>query len=147
MAMTANRRCVEQFLSAFYSGDIEGALACCEDEIDFLAYAPIDILPHLGHRRGKASIREMWETIHRRYAHMRYDLPFIAEDGDNIAAMIRVYFRKSDSDRIVQIDLADFYRLRNGRIAQIRQFMDSFDVAQQVLERDIASMLLQNRSK
>ncbi|OQW56072.1 MAG: ketosteroid isomerase [Proteobacteria bacterium SG_bin9] len=145
--MTANRACVEKFLSAFYSGEIEMALGCLDDEIDFLAHAPVDILPHLGHRRGKLAVREMWQTLHNRYSHMRYDLPFIAEEGDNAAAIIRVYFRKSENDRIVQMDIADFYRFKNGRIAQIRQFMDSFDVAQQVLERDIGTYLKDNPTR
>lgn len=145
MAMTANRACVEKFLSAFYSGDIDTALTCIDDEIDFLAHAPVDILPHLGHRRGKALVREMWQTLHNRYSHMRYDLPFIAEEGDNVAVIIRVYFRKSENDRIVHMDVADFYRFRNGRIVRIRQFMDSFDVAQQVLERDLGTFLADKR--
>jgi ketosteroid isomerase-like protein len=41
----------------------------------------------------------------------------------------------------VQTDIADFYRLRDGRIAQIRQFMDSFNVVEQVLERDVTSLV------
>lgn len=141
MAMTVNRACVEKFLSAFYSGDVETALSCLDDEIDFLAHAPVDILPHLGHRRGKPAVREMWSTLHNRYSHMRYDLPFIAEEADSAAVIIRVYFRKSHKDRVIQMDIADFYRFRAGRIVQIRQFMDSFDVAQQVLERDLGAFL------
>lgn len=145
--MTANRACVEKFLSAFYSGDLETALGCLDDDIDFLAHAPVDILPHLGHRRGKPAVRAMWQTLHGRYSHMRYDLPFIAEEGDNAAVIIRVYLRKSENDRVVQMDLADFYRFKNGRIAQLRQFMDSFDVAQQVLERDIVTFLKDNQGR
>lgn len=145
--MTANRACLEKFLSAFYSGDVETALGCLDDDIDFLAHAPVDILPHLGHRRGKPAVREMWQTLHDRYSHMRYDLPFIAEEGDNAAVIIRVYFRKSDKDRIVQMDIADFYRFKSGRIDRIRQFMDSFDVAQQVLERDLGTFLKDNPTR
>lgn len=142
--MTANRACLERFLSAFYSGDIDTALTCFDDDIDFLAHAPVDILPHLGHRRGKEAMQQMWRTLHSRYSHMRYDLPFIAEEGDSAAVIIRVYFRKSEKDRVVQMDIADFYRFRNGRIVQVRQFMDSFDVAQQVLERDLGTFLKDN---
>lgn len=147
MAMTANRKCIEQFLSAFYSGHLQGALDCCDEEIDFLSHVPIEILPHMGHRHGKAEVLEMWQAIHGRYSHMRYDLPFVAEEGDSAAVIIRVYFRKSDNDRIVHMDIADFYRFRDGRILQLRQFMDSFDLAQQLLEQDIASPLIEKRSK
>ena len=52
-----------------------------------------------------------------------------------------MFFRKRSNDRIVQIDIADFYTLRDGRICQIHQFLDSFDLVQQVLERDVAADL------
>lgn len=128
-------------LACFYGGDIEGALAYCSDDIDFVAHAPIDILPHLGHRRGKAEMREMWRAIHARYASMRYEIPFLVAEGDKVAANIRVHFRKRDNDRVVQFDLADFYTFANGRIAKLRQILDSFDLVQQVLERDVAALL------
>jgi hypothetical protein len=52
-----------------------------------------------------------------------------------------VFFRKSMNKRIVQFDLAGFYTLRDGRISQIREIMDTFDLVQQVLERDLAAAL------
>jgi len=141
-----NRQRVLNFLDVFYSGDIEGALARCGDDVDFIAYAPVDILPHLGRRRGKAEVREMWKTVHGRYSGMRYEVPIIVAEGDKVAVNIRVYFRKSSNDRIVQFDIAVFYTLRDGRIVQIREFLDSFDLVQQVLERDLASELAAGKS-
>ena len=62
MAEELHRQRVLNFLEVFYSGDIEGALARCSDDVDFFANAPVDILPHLGHRRGKAEVGAMWRT-------------------------------------------------------------------------------------
>lgn len=141
-----DRRRVLNFLEAFYSGDIEGALARCSDDVDFAANAPIDILPHLGRRRGKAEVGEMWRTIHTRYSSMRYEVPIMVAEGDKVAANIRVFFRKSSNDRIVQFDIAAFYTLRDGRIAEIREIMDTFDLVQQVLERDVTAVLTDRAS-
>jgi hypothetical protein len=44
----------------------------------------------------------------------------------------------------VQFDIAVFYTLRDRRIAQIREVMDSFDLVQQLLERDVAADLTDN---
>ena len=145
MIENLQRQRVLNFLEAFYSGDIEGALSRCSDDIDFVANAPVDILPHLGHRRGKAEVREMWKTIHARYSSMRYEEPIIVAEGDKVAVHIRVFFRKRSNDRIVQFDIAVFYTLRDGRIAQIREIMDSFDLVQQVLERDVAAVLTESK--
>src|ERR1700692_1607589 len=135
---------VLNFIDVFSNGDIEGALACCTDDIEFFANAPIDILPHMGHHHGKAELREMWTTIHARYSNMRYEIPIMVAEGDKVAANLRVFFRKSSNDRMVQFDMAAFYTLRDGQIAGIREIIDTFDLVQQVLERDLAAMLTES---
>jgi uncharacterized protein len=141
MVESLNRQRVLNFLDVFYSGDIEGALARCSDDIEFFSNAPIDILPHMGHHSGKADVRQMWQTIHARYSEMRHEVPIVVAEADKVAANVRVFFRKISNDRIVQFDLAAFYTLRDGRIRRIREIMDTFDLVQQVLERDIAAVL------
>ena len=146
MVAHLNRQRVLNLLELFYSGDVEGALSRCSDDIDFVANAPIDILPHMGHRHGKAEVREMWQTIHSRYSQMRYEVPIIVAEGDKVAANIRAFFRKRGNNRIVQFDIAVFYTLRDGRIAEIREIMDTFDLVQQVLERDVVADLTDKKS-
>jgi ketosteroid isomerase-like protein len=146
MAENLNRQRVLNFLAAFYSGDVDGALARCSDDVDFLTHAPIDLLPHLGHRRGKQEVGAMWRTIHARYSGMRHEIPFLIAEDDRVAASIRVFFRKRDNGRIVQFDLAAFYTLRDGRIITIHEILDSFELVQQLLERDIAAELIANRA-
>src|SRR5215467_10976309 len=141
MIESLNRQRVLNFLEAFYAGDIEGALARCSDDVEFFANAPIDILPHMGHQRGKDALRKMWQTIHSRYSSLRAEVPIIVADEDKVAANVRVFFRKSSNDRVVQFDIAAFYTLRDGRIIRIREIIDTFDLVQQVLELDIAAML------
>jgi hypothetical protein len=146
MAENLNRQRVLNFLEAFYSGDIEGALARCADDVEFLTHAPIDILPHLGHRHGKAEVGAMWRTVHARYSEMRHEVPFLVAEGDRVAASIRVFFRKLANGRIVQFDIAGFYTLRDGRVARIHEIIDSFELVQQILERDIAAELTANKA-
>jgi ketosteroid isomerase-like protein len=135
------RQRVLNFLDVFSSGDIEGALSRCTDDIEFFANAPIDILPHMGHHQGKDAVRAMWQTVHARYSGMRYEVPILVAEDDKVAANLRVFFRKSSNNRVVQFDIAAFYTLRDGQIAKIREIMDTFDLVEQVLERDVAAIL------
>jgi ketosteroid isomerase-like protein len=141
MPENLNRQRVLNLLDTFYAGDIEGALARCTDDVDFIASAPIDILPHMGHHAGKDAVRAMWQTVHKRYTSMRYDVPIIVAESDKVAANIRVFFRKATNNRIIQFDIAAFYALREGRITHIREIMDTFDLVQQVLERDLSALI------
>jgi predicted ester cyclase len=52
-----------------------------------------------------------------------------------------MFFRKSINQRMVQFDIAGFYTLRDGKISQIREVIDTFDLVQQLLERDIVAVL------
>lgn len=140
MTEDLNRQRVLNFLEVFYSGDVEGALARCSDDVEFFSSAPVEILPHMGAHRGKDEMRAMWQTIHQRYDEMRHETPILLAEGDRVAVLIRVFFRKRQSARMVQFDLAAFYVLRDGRIAQIREVMDTFDLVEQVLERDLSAM-------
>jgi uncharacterized protein len=141
MAENLNRQRVLKCLEMFYSGDVEGALAWCSGDVSFVANAPVDILPHMGSHHGKAEVRKMWETVHTRYSAMRHEVPILVADDDKVATLIRLFFRKRSNDRIVQFDLAAFYTLHEGRITEIREVLDSFDLVQQVLERDVSAVL------
>jgi uncharacterized protein len=136
-----NKRRVIAMIDSFYAGDIEGALALCSDDVDFFSNAPVDILPHLGHHRGKDDVRQMWQTVHERYSNMRYQMPFIAAEDDKVAVHLRAFFVKRLNNRTVQFDVAAFFTLRDGKIVRIREIIDTFDLIQQVVERDFISMI------
>ena len=135
------RQRVLNFLEVFYSGDLDGALDRCTGDVEFFSSAPIDILPHMGLHRGKAELRTMWETVHARYSEMRYEAPTLVAQGDKVAALVRAFFRKRKNKRMVQFDIAVFYTFREGKIAQIREVIDTFNLVEQLLERDISAML------
>ena len=141
MIKELQRRRVIDLIDAFYAGDIERALTFCSDDVDFFSNAPIDILPHLGHHHGKDDVRQMWKTVHERYSSMRYELPFIAVEDDKVAVQLRAYFGKRRNGRIVQFDIAIFFALRDGTVVRIREIIDTFDLIEQVVERDVAELI------
>ena len=136
-----NRQRVLHLLDAFTRGDLEAALSCCTDDVDFLTHAPIDVLPHMVPRHGKAELREFWQTIWSRYSEIRYKAPHILAEGEVVATYMQAYFRKRTNDRIVQFDMAVFYSFRGGLVAEIREIIDSYDLVQQVLEREIGPLI------
>ena len=140
-----NRQRVLHLLDSFARGDIKAALSCCTDDVDFLTHAPIDVLPHMVPRHGKAALRELWQTIWSRYSEIRYKAPHILAEGEAVATYMQAYFKKRSNDRIVQFDMAVFYTFRGGLVAQIREIIDSYDLVQQVLEREIGPLIARER--
>jgi ketosteroid isomerase-like protein len=137
MVEDLHRQRVLNYLDAFYSGNVEAATACCDDDVDSITYAPIELFPHLGHKHGKHWVAEAIRTQQKRYSSRKYELKFIAVDGDKVATMQYVSLRKRNDDRVVHLEIAEFFTLRGGRILVHRSFLDSFDFVQQLLGQDL----------
>ena len=137
MAEDIHRQRVLKFLDAFYSGDIEGAVACCDEELDSITYAPIELFPHLGHKHGRDWVEQAIRTQQQRYSSRKYEIRFLAVDGIRVATTQIVSLRKRSDDRVVHLEVAELFTLRNGRILEHRSFFDSFDLVQQVLGHDL----------
>jgi ketosteroid isomerase-like protein len=140
MVENLNRQRVLNFIDIYYSGDVEGALARCTDDIEMIVPAPMDVLPHMGIRRGKDAVRKTWQTVHSRYSSLRNEVRDVVVEGDRVAVSLRAFLKKRHNGRTVQFDNAVFFRLRDGRVSHIREIMDTFDLVQQVLERDLLAV-------
>ena len=137
MSEAIHRQRVLNFLDAFYSGDTAAALACCDDEFDSITYAPIELFPHLGHKHGQSWVAEAIHTQEQRYSSRQYELKFLTVEGPKVATMQHISLRKRSDDRVVQLETAEFFTMRGGRILEHRGFFDSFDLVQQLLGHDL----------
>lgn len=137
-----NRQRVLNLLDTLSARDLEATLDRCTDDVDFLTHAPIDVFPHLGARHGKDELRALWRTVLARYSAIRYEAVQIVAEGDEVAAYLRTFFTKRSNERIVQVDMAVFFTIRDGRVARIREVIDSYDLVQQVLEREIGPLIM-----
>ena len=137
MVESLDRRRVLNFLDAFYAGDIAAAQACCDDEFDSIAHAPVELFPHLGHKHGKDWVAEAIQTQQKRYSSRKYAIKFLAVDGARVATIQALSLRKRNDDRVVHLEIAEFFTLRDGRILEHRSFFDSFDFVQQLLGHDL----------
>jgi ketosteroid isomerase-like protein len=137
LADDSNRDRVVKFFDAYYAGDIETATACCDENLDTITYAPLDLFPHLGQKHGRAWVGEAIRIQQERYSSRKYQFTQMAADGDNVAAIQRLSLIKRNDNRVVHLETAEFLTLRAGLIVTHRSFFDSFDFVQQLLGRDL----------
>ena len=137
MTEDLNRQNLLKFLDAFYAGDAETATACCDEEVDSITYAPIELFPHLGHKHGRAWVAEAIKTQQKRYSSRKYEIKLMAIDGDKVATTQFLSLTKRNDERVVHLEAAEFFTLRAGRILVHRSFFDSFDFVQQLLGKDL----------
>jgi ketosteroid isomerase-like protein len=139
-----SRQLILDYLKACYSGDLDSAATYYDDNIDFICYAPVELFPRFGQKRGKAEMVASLADMHNRFQVVDYEVRFVAAEAERVAASLVLRMRSKDNDRIVRSEIGNFYTLRNGRIVTYRQFFDSFDVVQQILGRDIVSAIMKS---
>jgi len=111
---------------------LDFVLNAIDDDIEFISYAPIKVFPFLGHRRGKAAMSEALHGALAAFEFLSCEPIFMVVELESAAVMLFARGRRS-----VQGMLAHFVRFRNGKIVELREFMDSFRAAEQALGREL----------
>ena len=112
-----------------------------DDAVVMTSYAPVDIFPFLGRKQGKAAVADTmktaWHVGLRGY--LSIQPIFMVTEQEDAAVIVLTRLRQRTTGRIIQLFVARFHPIsKNGRIIELRQFMDSFDAVQQVLGREIS---------
>lgn len=123
--------------AAFKLGQIDFILNALHDDIEYVSYAPIKLLPFLGHLRGKSAVAEMLRCSHDFFEYYSMEPVSMVLEGDRAAVILFVRTISRSTGRSVQLPLAQFLRFRDGKIAEIREFMDTYRVAEQLLGRSL----------
>jgi ketosteroid isomerase-like protein len=144
MAAIDSRQLILEYLAACYDGELDRAATFYDDDIDFICYAPVELFPTLGAKRGKPEMIFSLTGLRDRFSVVEHTVDFIAAEGDRVAVKLVLRLRDTGNDRIIRFEIGNFFTLRNGRIVTYRQFLDSFDVVQQVLGRDLVSAILKS---
>ena len=76
-------------------------------------------------------------AIGEQYALQSYKREIMIVDGERAAVMSDVSFVQRATDRTLRFRVANFLRLQDGRIIEFREFMNTFDVVEQALGREL----------
>lgn len=105
---------VEQMLSAVSSGDVDGYLACVDDDIVYDAPYFAEMAP----RRGRTELASMLTNLSARFASLSYEVTEMFEtvDPDLVIAEVRGDNAVRDSDRRYRNHYVMFVRFRDDRV-------------------------------
>src|ERR1700726_4330927 len=114
--------------------DLESVI---DEDVDWAIYGPIDMFPFLGARRGKAAVVEVVRQIAENIRVHRFDRETVMLGVDSASSMLRYSLTALDSNKPISLRVAHFAQFKAGRLSSIRVLIDSFDLVEQVLGRDI----------
>lgn len=131
------RKRLYDLYAAYAAGEIETVLREFDDGVVMTSYAPVEIFPFLGRKQGKGAIAESMKAAHAEFEYLTYQPIFMVTEHDDAAVIVLARLRQRASGRVIQLFIADFLRMNNGQIVELREFTDSFDAVQQVLGREL----------
>jgi ketosteroid isomerase-like protein len=129
------RTLVRDLYDAYGRREFDRVAALLHDDIDWIIYAPINLFPFAGQRKGRAAVLTTLGAISAQYQLESYRPQIIVVDGDRAAVMSDVSFLQRSSNRTIRFHLVNFLRWQDGRIIEFREFANTFDVAEQALGR------------
>lgn len=132
-----SEQCVRTFIDAFYAGDAARMEQCCDDAFTSLTHAPVEVFPHLGLKQGKAWVAKAIQIQQERYSSRRHIIDFVVANETHGAAFVQANLTKRSDQRIIRLNIGEFFTLRSGRIAEHRSLFDSFDLVQQLIGDDM----------
>ena len=114
--------------------DLEALL---DEDVDWAIYGPIDMFPFFGSRRGKAAVIEVIRQIADNFRVHRFDRESIMLGDDTAASLMRYSLTPTRSGNPISVRVAHFAQFRGGRLTSLRALVDTFDLVEQTLGRQI----------
>jgi ketosteroid isomerase-like protein len=114
--------------------DIEALL---DEEVDWALYGPIDMFPFLGARHGKHAVLDVIREISDNVQIRRFDRERTMLGLDSAASMLRCSLAARQSDKSISLRAAQFAQFKAGRLISMRVLVDTFDLVEQALGRQL----------
>jgi len=108
-----------------------------DENVDWAIYGPIDMFPFFGARRGKAAVMEVCRTLADNIRLHRFDRESVMLGDETASSLIRCTLTARDSNKPISIRLAHFAQFKDGKLASLRALVDTFDLVEQALGRQI----------
>ena len=108
-----------------------------DEDVDWAIYGPIDMFPFLGSRRGKPAVLDVIKQIAENFRVHRFDRETVLLGVDSASSMLRYSLTALDTNKPISLRVAHFAQFKAGRLVSIRVLIDTFDLVEQVLGRDI----------
>lgn len=111
--------------------------AVLDDNIDWAIYGPIDMFAFFGARHGKRSVIEVVRQIADLVRLHRFDRESLLLGEESAASLTRCSLTTADAAAPISVRVAQFAQFKSGRLTNLRAVIDTFDLVEQTLGREI----------
>lgn len=128
MSEKDNIQVIQQMYGCFGKGDLEGLVAGCAPDITWTLVGPASI-PYGGTRKGHAGVRDFFGKLMGSVRITAFaPADFIAQN-DTVVVLGSQAGTALKSGKSVATDWVHVFTLKNGKVTQFREFLDSAAIA------------------
>ncbi len=134
MSEDTTRAVVTELYAAYGRRDFGRVAELIDDDVDWIIYGPMQVFPLAGHRHGKARrVGSARRTLPRTmllesYVPQGHDRGRRSGGGD-VGRGLQAALDRPD----LRFHIANFLRIRDGRLVEFREFANTFDLVEQAL--------------
>lgn len=136
-----NEPAVRQRVAAFYAAlntrDPARIGPCLTDDVDWFIFAPVEVFPLAGHRRGREAVLDRFRELPKSMDVKKYEHEAVLVDGDTAATLNRLSYVQVATGRTITYRIAQFLRFRADKVCEFRSVIDSLDAVEQYLGRGL----------
>jgi ketosteroid isomerase-like protein len=129
------RETVRALYDAYVERSFDRFAALIHEDVDWVIHGPMAVFPFAGLRRGRPAVLQALAGMAMSYSLDSYLPDFVLIDGDRAAVMADVALTQIATGRLLRFRVANFLRIKDGRLIEFREFADSFDQVEQALGR------------
>lgn len=127
-------RAIHRALNDHQFDELESSL---DDNIEWTIYGPVDMFGFFGTHRGKTAVIGIIRQIADLFRVIRFDRETVMLGEDSAATLVRYSLAAKSSNQSMSVRLAQFAQFKGGRLTNMRVLVDTFDLVEQVLGRQI----------
>jgi ketosteroid isomerase-like protein len=119
---------VRRGYEAFGQGDLDAMLKLFDENIEWISPGPAE-LPTAGTRRGLQQVAEFFKSVNEVFEIQRFEPNAFIAQGDRVIVLGTETSRIKATDRVLDLDWAHAFTLRDGLVVAFHEYIDTAAVA------------------
>ncbi|MEO3470815.1 nuclear transport factor 2 family protein [Roseomonas sp. CAU 1739] len=124
-----NRARVDALYAAYLAGDMASVIGAMAEDVRWVSGEDTASAPWSGERIGREGVQAYFAALAAECRILDYRIGQIIVDGDwaAVTATVRARFHRSGMEQ--ELDKVDVLRLRDGQVAEFREYYDTSAIA------------------
>jgi len=128
----ANVALMREAYDRYNQGDAAFLFDLLVPDVEWVSHGDPRLMPTSGRRQGLEAVTEYFALLQRDWTVLRHDgLEFFGA-GDRVVVHTRVRIQRNATGAVLELDKADFWTVRDGRIHAYQEVFDSFPLHEAV---------------